>query len=502
MTVATKVDGEPSAAELRRLLDVQRQSFLADGPPSLAVRRDRIDRLVSLVTDNADAIVEALDADFGSRPRTPSMVNDVIGYLPDLVLTRRRLKAWMKPRRVLPGTAAIGFPIKVESVPLGVVGVIGPWNFPVGLTIEPAAAAFAGGNRVMLKFSEVTWRTAALMAELVPRYFDATELVVVNGGAETAAAFSALPFDHLFFTGSPGVGSLVAQAAAKNLTPVTLELGGKNPAVVVHGADIEEAAARIASARIANGGQVCLCPDEVYVPRANLDAFVAAVTAASRAVFPSVLGSDTFISIVDDRNYDRIVGLIDDAVAKGATKVDAAPEGEVLPDRATRRIAPTFLLGVTAEMEIDREEVFGPVLSIHPYDRVEDVVERLAERPLPLAAYWFGPTRRDFDYFRTRVRCGGITVQDFAAHCGVMVAPFGGVGRSGSGAYHGRTGFDTFTHQRTMVVNRTPVALAKLATPPYSPRFERGLERVVRSIAKKAAARRRRTSPARFRPQD
>lgn len=502
MTLAAEAFREPTATELRDLYEAQRRSFLADGPPSLAVRRDRIDRLISLVTDNADAIVEAVGADFGSRPRTPSMVNDVIGYLPDLMLTRRRLKAWMKPRRVLPGTAAVGFPIKVESVPLGVVGVIGPWNFPVGLTVEPAAAAFAGGNRVMLKFSEVTWRTAVLMEELVPQYFDPTELAVVNGGAETAAAFSALPFDHLFFTGSPGVGSLVAQAAAKNLTPVTLELGGKNPAVVAHGADIDQAASRLASARIANGGQLCLCPDEVYVPRSDLDAFVSSVTSAAREIFPSVLGSDTFISIVDDRNYDRVTGLIDDAVAKGATKIDIAPEGEVLPDRATRRIAPTFLLGVTAEMKIDSDEVFGPVMTIYPYDRIEEVVERLGDRPLPLSSYWFGPTKRDFQYFTSRVRCGGMTVQDFAAHCGVMVAPFGGVGRSGSGSYHGRAGFDTFTHQRTVVTNRTPVALAKMATPPYSPRFERGVDRMVRSIAKKAASRRRKTSPAQFRPRD
>ena len=494
MTVATQVDSELAAVDLEAMLVAQRKAFLEEGPPSLAMRRDRIDRLISWVTDNADAIVEALDADFGSRGRTPSLVNDVVGYMPDLMLTRRRLKTWMKPRRVLPGTAAAGFPIKVESVPLGVVGIIGPWNFPVGLTVEPAAAAFAGGNRVMVKFSEVTWRTAALMAELAPRYFDPTELAVVTGGPQTAAAFSSLAFDHLFFTGSPGVGSLVAQAAAKNLTPVTLELGGKNPAVIARGTNLDQAAERLAAARVANGGQVCLCPDEVYVPRSDLDAFVSKVVASTRQIFPTVLENDTFISIVDERNFDRVTGLIDDAVARGATKIAIAPPEENLPDRASRRIAPTVLLGVTEEMAIDSDEVFGPVLTVHPYDQIEGVVERLATRPLPLAAYWFGPMKKDFAYFRSRVRCGGMTVQDFAAHCGVMVAPFGGVGRSGSGAYHGRTGFDTFTHQRTIVVNRTPIALAKLVVPPYTPRFERILDRVVGRIAKRALARHQRTT--------
>ncbi len=501
MTVTAEAAGEVTGTEMRALLEAQRASFLDEGPPSLAVRRDRIDRVISLVADNADALTAAINDDFGSRPRTPSLVNDVIGFLPDLILTRRRLKAWMKPRRVLPAAAAMGFGIKVESVPLGVVGVIAPWNFPVALGMEPAAVAFAAGNRVMAKFSEVTWRTGALVEQLVPDYFDPTEFVVVNGGAATAAAFSALPFDHLFFTGSPGVGSLVAQAAAKNLTPVTLELGGKNPAVVARGVDIARTARRIVAARLANGGQICLCPDEVYVPRADLPEFLAAAEAAARATFPSVLDSDSFTSLVDDRNFVRVTGLVDDAVAKGATKIEAAPAGEVLPDRASRRMAPTFLLDVTADMDIDSDEVFGPVLTVFPYDRVEDVVVRLAGRPLPLSAYWYGSTGNDFEYFRTRVRCGGITVNDFAAHCGVMVAPFGGVGRSGSGAYHGRTGFDTFTHQRTIVTNRTRISLAEIAAPPYSPRFERGLETVVARVAKQASSRRRRTSPQRFAPK-
>jgi coniferyl-aldehyde dehydrogenase len=485
---------EYTATDLRARYDVQRRAFLAEGPPPARVRRDRLDRLVSLMVDNADAIAAAVDADFGSRPRAATLMNDVLGILPDIELNRARLSAWMKPKRVMPVSAVFGMPIRVESAPLGVVGVIAPWNFPVGLLVQPVAAAMAAGNRVLAKSSEITWRTGNLLAELAGKYFDPSEFVIVNGGPQTAADFSALPFDHLLFTGSPEIGALVAKAAAANLTPVTLELGGKNPAVIGPGADIGKAAPKIVAARIANGGQLCLCPDEVYVPRRHLSEFVDAAQEAGRTIAPTVLHNDSWISIVNERNFDRVVGLLDDAVAKGATAIRLAGGSETLPDRAGRRIAPTLLLNVAPEMRIDAEEVFGPLLSVHAYDRVDDVIARLAERPSPLAAYWYGPTGPDFERFRSRTRSGGITVDDFALHCGVMVAPFGGVGRSGYGAYHGKAGFDTFTHQRTIVHNKTPVSVAKLVVPKYTPRVEKVLDRAVGVVARRVERRRRKAS--------
>jgi coniferyl-aldehyde dehydrogenase len=448
------------------------------------------------MVDNGDALAEAINADFGSRPRATSLVSDVLGILPDLELTRRRLASWMRPQRITPVSAAFGLPITVEPMPLGVVGVIAPWNFPVGLLIEPVAAAFGAGNRVLAKSSEVTWRTGALLAELAAKYFDPTEFVIINGGPATAAAFSSLPFDHLFFTGSPQIGALVAQAAAANLTPVTLELGGKNPAVVGPGAEVGKAAQRIVAARLANGGQLCLCPDEVYVPRPQLSEFLRAAEAAARRIAPTVLHSDTWVSIVDERNFDRVLGLIEDAVGQGATKVEAAPPGERLPDRAGRRIAPTFLLNVTPQMRIDHDEVFGPVLSVHAYDRVDDVITRLATRPAPLAAYWYGPTGAEFDRFRSRTRSGGMSIDDFAAHCAAVVAPFGGVGRSGYGAYHGKAGFDTFSHQRTIVHNRMPVSLAKVMVGPHPRGYERMVSRAV-DLVRRRSNRRRRDAPGR-----
>ncbi|MGV0577881.1 aldehyde dehydrogenase family protein [Mycolicibacterium elephantis] len=477
---------------LQNLLDAQRSDFLAAGSPSAALRRDRIDRLILLITENADEFSSALQADFGNRPHVVNLVSDVVGVLPDIKATRRHLDAWMRPQRIRSGPL-IGLPTVVEKRPLGVVGIIGPWNFPISLVVQPTASAFAAGNRVMIKFSEITARTAELFAAKVPDYFDATELTVITGGADVGAAFSTLPFDHLFFTGSPEVGAKVAAAAAKNLVPVTLELGGKNPAVIAPGADVTSMAGRVMAARVANGGQICLCPDYVFVPRAKVDSFVtSALTHGHRAA--SQWGKAGLVGIVDAKNFDRVTSLIEDARARGATVRDTGTPF----DRGDRRIPPTVVLGVTDDMRISREEVFGPVLSVLPYDSIEEVCAYVAARPAPLAAYWYGPTDPDFEKFCARTQSGGMSVNDFALHCVVMQAPFGGVGHSGWGAYHGKTGFDTFTHHRTVTRSKLPFSFAELITPPYSPVLARGLRAYIgweRRVAARRVARRRHGPP-------
>jgi coniferyl-aldehyde dehydrogenase len=474
---------ETLSASLHALLDAQRADFHRAGAPSAEVRRDRIDRLILLLTENADEFAAALHADFGNRPHAVSLFSDVLGILPDLGATRRNLEKWMRPQRPR-ATALAGLPTVVEKKPLGVVGIIGPWNFPIGLVVQPAASAFAAGNRVMIKFSEVTARTAEVFTAAAKRYFDATEMVVVTGGPDVGAAFSALPFDHLFFTGSPGVGALVAAKAAENLVPVTLELGGKNPAVIAPDADIEAMARRVMSARVANGGQICLCPDYAFVPRTHVETFVAAAHRHGRTL-ASGSGEDGLVSIVDDKNFDRVSALIDDARSRGATIHDAG----VAADRAARSIPPTIVLGVTDDMRIAKEEVFGPVLSVLPYDSIDDVCRYVSDRPSPLAAYWYGPTGPAADEFRRRTQSGGMTINDFAAHCAMMAAPFGGVGRSGWGAYHGKTGFDAFTHQRTITTSRLPFCFADILTPPYSRTMKRGLQAYL-GWQRRAAARR------------
>jgi coniferyl-aldehyde dehydrogenase len=336
----------------------------------------------------------------------------------------------------------------------------------------------------MAKFSEVTSRTADVFAKKVGEYFDPTELTVITGGPEVGAQFSELPFDHIFFTGSPQVGAKVASAAARNLVPVTLELGGKNPAVVAESADVNAAAQRIMAARLVNGGQLCLCPDYAFVPRDKLDEFVRA--ALQRAGTAAAADDGTgLVSIVDDRNYERVTSLIDDAREHGAS-VKQAPAPDHHP---VRRIPPTVLLDVTDSMRISTEEVFGPVLAVYPYESLDTVIGHIQARSTPLAAYWYGPTGADFASFRRNVASGGMTVNDFAAHNAVPGAPFGGLGGSGWGAYHGKVGFDTFSHRRTITTSKFSKSLADVLAPPY-PRGALPMVRAFIGLQRRAASRR------------
>jgi coniferyl-aldehyde dehydrogenase len=451
------------------------------------VRRDRLDRLILLLTESADEFSEALCADFGNRPHVVNLLNDIAGILPDLTQTRRKVAQWMKSDQIR-SSWLLGLPTAVDKKPLGVIGVIGPWNFPVGLVAQPAASALAAGNRVIAKLSEVTPRTSRIFAEKVADYFDPTEFTVVNGGPDVGAAFSALPFDHLFFTGSPGVGALVASAAAKNLVPVTLELGGKNPAVVAQNADVAAMGRRVMAGRMANGGQICLCPDYAFVPADRIDTFVDAALDTARTAVTAENGKGV-VTIVNDKNYQRISDLIEDARQHGATIKDTGTTF----DSGSRRIPPTIVLDLDDEMAIAREEVFGPVLSVLPYGSIDEVCDYVSARPSPLAAYWYGPNDNDFETFRTHTISGGITVNDFALHCALMVTPFGGVGRSGWGAYHGKTGFDTFTHRRSVTVNRLPFSIAELMLPPYSAALKAGASAYIRQqrfLARRRTARR------------
>ena len=479
------VDGRPDA--MRAILERQRQAFAADGPPSVAVRRDRIDRLLALVLDNADEFVAAMSADYGTRPKTGSLFTEILGMVSVIEHTRSHVPQWMRATKLMRAGRLFGLKAEVQPSPLGVVGIIGPWNFPLNLVVLPASAAFAAGNRVMIKMSEITPRTADLLKATAPKYFDPTELDVLTGGPEVSAAFAGLPFDHLFFTGSPSVGSLVQQAAARNLVPVTLELGGKNPVVVSPDADLKRSATRIAQARMINGGQVCVCPDYVFVPDDGLDKFVDTARETWRAMFPSIVTNDDYCSSVNHANFDRVVGLIDDARANGASVETVAPAGESLPDRATRKIAPTIVRDVNDDMKIADEEIFGPVLVVRPYSALTDVINHINRRPSPLVAYWYGPDNDDFRRFVAHTRSGGVARNDFGAQMIPSAAPFGGVGRSGMGAYHGKAGFDAFSHDRTVVGTDLPFSITGRAAPPFS-----GSTRVGASMALRMARNRTR----------
>lgn len=474
---------------LRAVLDRQRQSFSAEGPPGLAVRRNRIDRLLALVLDNTDEFAEAMAADFGTRSRAASLFTEVVGIIPVIEHTRAHVAQWMRPAKLMRAARPVGLRAEVQPSPLGVVGIIGPWNFPLNLVVLPAAAALAAGNRVMIKMSEITAHTAELMKATAPHYFDPTELDVITGGPQVAADFAALPFDHLFFTGSPSVGALVQRAAAQNLVPVTLELGGKNPAVVARAADIRRSAARIASARMVNGGQVCVCPDYVLVPDDRIDTFIDVARQTWRNMFPTILGNPDYCSSVNEAHFDRVRELIDDARELGASVESVTPAGEALPDRAARKIAPTIVRGVDDRMKIATEEIFGPVLAVRGYSDLADAVGYLNARPAPLVAYWYGPDNAEFRDFVRRTRSGGVARNDFAAQMIPSAAPFGGVGRSGMGAYHGKAGFDAFSHYRTVVGSDLPFSLTGTAAPPFRRPMRLYADTMVR-LARRRARRR------------
>lgn len=439
---------DPSADELAALLDLQRSAHREQGPPSATLRRNRIDRLVLALLTHATELADAMDEDFGQRPRSLSLSVDVLGSLEDAEDIRVNLESWMADEPLDESGTAV-----IQHHPLGVVAVIGAWNFPVTLTVQPAFAALAAGNRVVIKMPSTSPRTGEVLRRAVAEQFDLSELAVVLGDGQVNDDFIALPFDHIMFTGSGRVGSIVATAAAKNLVPVTLELGGKNPAVVDLEADLDIAADRVAVSRMANGGQICMCADYVLVHNDVKDTFVDKLVERLRGYFPTYADNSTVVSLGNDAAYDRVTGLVEDAVARGARKMEIiAPEEEGrLPDPVKRLVPPTVLLDVPAGAMINHEEIFGPVLPVYGYDSLDQAIDYVNDRPAPLAAYWYGPDNEAQSRFIAQTTSGGVTRNDGFLHASYPGAPFGGVGASGHGAYHGKAGFDTFTHRRPLV---------------------------------------------------
>ena len=475
--VAAPAPAHVNREELNRLVALQRTAFRAEGPPSAEMRRDRIDRLVLAVLEAADELTVALTEDFGRRPAALTKAGEVLGLLGESQVLREGLEEWMQP---VPVEGPV--PAFVQQQPLGVVGIITAWNLPVGLAVRPALDALAAGNRVIIKFTDVHVRTGEVFARAVSKYLGEDEVTIVCGDLKTAQEFSDLPFDRILFTGSPQVGRLVGQAAAANLVPVTLELGGKNPAILARDADLDLAAERLAGSRMSNGGQVCLCPDYVFVPREHLEDFTDRLRAALTRLFPTYTDHPAAVSLVNDRDFDRVLGLVRDAEKHGARKITAVDEE---PSRQARLLPPTLLLDVPKEAEISREEIFGPVLVLHPYDDRDEPVAYIADRPAPLAAYWYGEDGDDFRHFLEHTTSGGVTRNDGLLHAALSNAPFGGVGNSGSGAYGGRTGFDTFTHRRTVAAQPGPhgVTATLVGAPALAPEVEAGLDQAISAAA-------------------
>jgi coniferyl-aldehyde dehydrogenase len=466
---------EDAKARMQSVLDAQKRAQLRHGPPDARLRKDRLTRCISLLLTHQEEFIAALNTDFGARSPDMSRLTDIAGAISPLKAARTGLDKWMKPqkRRVTPAALAVlGSKAEVRYQPKGVVGVISPWNFPVQLAMDAIASVFAAGNRVMLKPSEFTPATSELLARTFDLYFDEDEIAVIQGGPEIGAAFAALPFDHLIFTGATSVGRHVMRAAADNLTPVTLELGGKSPVVVGRGADLAKTAARVMSGKTMNAGQICLAPDYVLAPRESVDGFVGAAKQAVAKMYPTIKDNADYTSMVNQRHYDRVNRLIADAKAKGAEVIEINPAKEDFSQQEHHKIPPTLILGATDEMTVMQEEIFGPVLPIRTYGAVEQAVDEINARPRPLALYYFGDNEAESETLLTRTHSGGVTVNDVIFHITMDDLPFGGIGPSGMGAYHGHRGFLEFSHEKA-IYRQTGSELLAIMRPPYGEAFRK-----------------------------
>jgi coniferyl-aldehyde dehydrogenase len=431
------------------LLARQRAAFLRDGPPSLAQRRAHLKNLrASLIARRGD-LEAALDADFGHRSRHETAIMEMLPLTWGIDYLHKNLRRFMRPERrhvALPMHFARA---SVEYQPLGVIGIMAPWNYPLSLALMPLATALAAGNRVMIKPSEFTPATSAVLTAVISETFSEDEAAVVTGDASTGVAFAALPFDHLLFTGSTAVGRAVMRAASDHLVPVTLELGGKSPVLVDRGQALDRVAADIAYGKLANAGQTCIAPDYVLLPESDVDAFVNEFGKAVAALYPKGPASEDYTSIVNVRHFERLRGLLDDARAKGARIVETGPS----PEHATHRahtLAPTLVLDVRGDMRIMQEEIFGPLLPIVSYRDLDEAIAFVNARPRPLALYYFGTSAANRTRVLTRTTSGGVTINGTLLHFAQEDLPFGGVGPSGFGAYHGIEGFRTFSHQKAV----------------------------------------------------
>jgi coniferyl-aldehyde dehydrogenase len=477
MDAAARFSLEDPAAELAPTLERLRAAWRAN-KPGLEQRRADLGRLRYVLSRRLDAMDEAIRADFGHRSKHENLISEAMVTLSEIDLARRKLHRWAKPRRVGVGWKFWPARAEIRPMPVGVIGIISPWNYPVNLALVPLVSAIAAGNHVYLKPSEHTPRTSEFLRALLADVFPADRVAVALGGPDVGAAFSALPFDHLLFTGSTAVGRKVMAAAAPNLTPVTLELGGKAPAVVAPDFPLDLAAARIASGKWFNAGQTCIGVDYTLVDAARRDAFVAALRAQVTARFGDLSDASNYTRIINTAQFDRLQSLLADARARGATVL---PLIDVAPERMQRErlLPPTVVLDAPDDSELMRHEIFGPILPVKTYARLDDALSYIGTHDRPLALYPFSNERATVERIVDATLPGGVTVNDTLVHFAVDTLPFGGSGPSGMGAIHGQAGFDAFS-KLLPVFRQSRLAATDLLRPPYTG----FVDRLVRFLAR------------------
>ena len=472
---------DTTANEMKRILELQKQLNITEGAPSAALRADRLDRCMAMVSAYKKEIVESMQDDFGNRDPIMSATTEVDSVIGPMVHAKKNLKKWMKSEKrkaSIAGTGPLlsltGAKAVINYQPKGVVGVISPWNFPVNLALAPLAGIIAAGNRVMLKPSELTPSSSELMKKMINDYFEDSEIAVFSGDPAVVAAFSALAFDHMLFTGGTEIAKHVMRAAADNLVPLTLELGGKSPVVVGQSSKMQDVALRVMQGKTMNAGQICLAPDYALVPEGRVNEFVDAAVSVTSEMFPEMKDNDDYTSIINQKHYDRIQGYLTDAKEKGAEVVEINPGNEDFSQQPHHKIPPTIVLNPTEDMQIMQEEIFGPVLPVKTYSNVSESVDYINSKDRPLGLYYFGKDKKEQDFVLNNTTSGGVTVNDVISHIQMEDLPFGGVGPSGMGSYHGHDGFKEFSHAKA-TYTQSIFNLMKIAglVPPYKKKEEK-----------------------------
>ncbi len=451
--------------DLDALLAAQKQACLADPIPDRATRIRRLDKLHNALLDNRARIIAAISQDFSNRAAAETELAEITPLLEGIAYYRKRLKRLMRrERRHVPITLRPAR-VEVQYQPLGVIGIVVPWNFPLFLALSPLIGALAAGNRAMLKTSEFAPASGALLQEILAGLYAPDEVTVITGGVEVATAFTRLPFDHLVFTGSTQVGKIVMRAAAENLTPVTLELGGKSPAIIHPDFPLDEAAKRIGFGKGFNAGQICVAPDYVLCPRDRVEGFAKAFETTMARAYPSLRDNDDYTAIITDRQKTRLEGYLDEARAKGARVIPVHAQGETLGN--TRKMPLTLVLDATEDMQVMQDEIFGPILPVVPYDDLDQALAYVNARPRPLALYYFDWDRARADDVLARTHSGGACINDTLSHVAADDIPFGGIGPSGMGHYHGAEGFRTFSKAKG-VVRKGKMNATQFVAPPWN----------------------------------
>lgn len=475
---------ESTNQDMERILLLQKQYLIKHGPPSNKLRIDRLERLKSMIHDNRYKFADAMNEDFGVRGRETSLLSDIYTVIPALSKAIKELPKWTKKekRKANSPFNLFGAKAYIQYEPLGTVGMISPWNFPAFLAFAPLAGVFSAGNQVMHKPSEHSPITSSLMKELCDDAFDETEFATFLGGPETGAAFTELQFDHLLYTGGGKVARHVMESAAKNLVPVTLELGGKSPVIIGESADAKTTAKRVMFGKTLNSGQICLAPDYVMVHKSKKDEFVNSVKEVVNEYYPSIKDNKDYTSIINQNHYDRIQGLIADAKEKGATVETINPANEDFTQQEFYKIPPTLIFNVDDSMDVMKEEIFGPVLPIKEYESLDETISYVNNNDKPLGLYYFGNDKNEESQVIENTSSGGVTVNNVLGHLQQGDLPFGGVGPSGMGQYDGHDGFKNFSNQKAVYkdISFRLDGLFSSIRPPY----KGDIEKVLKSLLK------------------